>query len=132
MKKLCCLGLLLLLLAGCGEQVSNEVDVDLTTLSSTMVYGEVYNITTTPEEYLGKRIRMKGVYSDSYYDVTDQYYHYVVIQDATACCAQGLEFICKGNPEYPPTGEDIEVTGIFQSYEELGITYYCIMAEEVV
>lgn len=39
-------------------QASGEPDVDLTTLSSTMVYSEVYNMMCEPDRYLGKRIKM--------------------------------------------------------------------------
>jgi hypothetical protein len=35
-----------------------ELDVDLTTLTSTMVYSEVYNMVTTPEDYEGKIVKM--------------------------------------------------------------------------
>lgn len=41
-------------------QASGELDVDLTTLSSTMVYSEVYNMMYEPDRYLGKRIKMNG------------------------------------------------------------------------
>lgn len=36
------------------------VDVDLTKLSSTMVYSEVYNMMNSPKEYVGKTVRMYG------------------------------------------------------------------------
>lgn len=32
----------------------DKVDVDLTVLSSTMVYAEVYDMVNTPDNYLGK------------------------------------------------------------------------------
>ena len=38
-------------------------DVDLTTLSSTMVYSEVYNMMTAPSDYIGKNVKMKGNFS---------------------------------------------------------------------
>ena len=43
------------------------IDVDLTALSATAVYGEVYNMMYYPEKYVGKIIRMQGIYSD-YFD----------------------------------------------------------------
>jgi len=105
-----------------------KVDVDLTVLSSTMVYAEVNNILTNPGNYIGKIIKMSGLYYSSYSDITDLNYHYVVIEDATACCAQGLEFIWSGDHSYPADYPDesvnIEVTGVFGSYDELGSTYY--------
>ncbi|MDR0221261.1 MAG: hypothetical protein LBI54_07660 [Lachnospiraceae bacterium] len=112
------------------------VDVDLTEMSSTMVYAEVYNITNNPANYIGKTIRMSGPYQSSYYDETGLYYHYVVVEDAAACCAQGLEFIWNGEhafPEdYPQLQAKIEVTGVFGSYDELGITYYYLAVDDIV
>ena len=111
------------------------VDVDLTLLSSTMVYAEVYNIMTNPDNYMGKIIKMKGPYYASYYEQTKLYYHYVVVEDATACCQQGLEFIWSGEHKYPADyPEDktkIEVTGVFGSYDELGKTYYYILVDDI-
>ena len=49
------------------SQSASNLDVDLTTLSSTMVYSEVYNMMYEPDRYVGKRIKMDGqfaVYED--------------------------------------------------------------------
>ena len=109
--------------------------IDLTVLSSTMIYAEVYNIMTHPDEYMGKTIKMSGPYYASFYDATGLYYHYVVIEDATACCQQGLEFNWKGEhiypDDYPEDGTKIEVTGVFSSYDELGRTYYYIAVDDI-
>ena len=39
------------------------IDVDLTALSSTMVYAEVYNMITAPEQYRGKVVKMEGLFA---------------------------------------------------------------------
>ncbi len=105
-----------------------KVDVDLTKLSSTMVYSEVYNMMYVPEQFVGKVVRMRGafaVYTDMFETV---FYPAVIVADATACCAQGLEFLLEGNPPYPqgyPEVDDIvTVVGTFELYEEDG-EYYC-------
>jgi len=112
-----------------------SVDVDLTVLSSTMVYAEVYNMMVRPDDYIGKVVKMRGPYYTSYYDETDKYYHYVIIEDATACCQQGLEFIWDGGhtypDDYPENNKNIEVVGVFESYEELGSTYYYLAAADI-
>ena len=106
-----------------------NIDLDLTMLSSTMVYAEVYNIMMEPESYVGKTIKMEGLYyADNY---TDKSYHFVIISDATACCAQGLEFIWLGDHSYPKSDTEVEVVGIFESYEENGQRYYRIDAHKV-
>ena len=56
-------------------QGSGLVDVDLTKLSSTMVYSEVYHLIYNPDDYIGKTIKMEGQFA--YYenpDTKDQYF----------------------------------------------------------
>ena len=105
----------------------NKVDVDLTTLSSTMVYSEVYNMMVTPENYEGKTVKMKGNFAVYTNQEQTQNYYTVVVQDATACCAQGLEFIWEGHDDPRDVlteGQEVTVIGEFQTYME-GETQYC-------
>jgi len=119
-----------------GNLKANEgIDVDLTVLSSTMVYAEVYNMMANPDDYVGKTIKMNGPYYASYFDQTGLYYHYIIIEDATACCQQGLEFIWNGDhsypDDYPEEQTKIEVAGIFGSYDELDRIYYYLSVDEI-
>ena len=113
---------------------SNGVDVDLTVLSSTMVYSEVYNMLyNDPAHYLGKTVKAKGTFS-IYQLVTDGVLqpdpvsYACIISDAAACCAEGMEFVLKDDlaypDDYPELGAEITVIGEFQSYEENGMTWY--------
>ena len=113
---------------------SNGVDVDLTVLSSTMVYSEVYNMLyNDPAHYLGKTVKARGTFS-IYQLVTDGVLqpdpvaYACIIADAAACCAEGMEFVLKDNlaypDDYPEPGAEITVIGEFQSYEENGMTRY--------
>ena len=124
--------------SGCSGQKAEPtsgVDVDLTVLSSTMVYAEVANMVAEPESYVGKTIKMQGQYYAQYYELTSRYYHFVIIADATACCAQGLEFVWLGEhaypTDYPKDKTEIELIGIFESYKEDGDTYYRVSTKEV-
>ena len=114
---------------------SNGVDVDLTVLSSTMVYSEVYNMLYFyPEDYYGKTVKMTGQFNvyqwvDESGVVADMPVAYAcIISDATACCAEGMEFVLEGDytypDDYPELGAEITVIGEFQSYEENGMTGY--------
>lgn len=109
------------------SQVSDNLDVDLTRLSSTMVYSEVYNMMYTPNDYIGKTVKMKGQFA--YYEdpETKAQYFACIIADATACCSQGLEFILTGEHtypnDYPEVGSEITVTGTFELYTENGFQY---------
>lgn len=118
------------------ESKKREPDVDLTQLSATMIYSEVYNMMTTPKEYIGKKVRMEGLFGYAYDESKDKYFFACVIQDATACCAQGIEFELQGDytyPEdYPKEGETICVEGIFDTYEDGGNTYCTLRRAEFV
>jgi len=134
MKKAVIALCLCVLIAGCGSGAAEEVSgiLDLTEMSSKMVYGAVFDIMNNPDNYLGQTMKIDGVYAPSYYGVTDQTYHYVVIADALACCQQGIEFICEGGGDYPAEGDAIEIVGVFGKYEELGETYYYLLTDGVV
>lgn len=113
---------------------AGKVDVDLTVLSSTMVYSEVYNMLyNDPAHYLGKTVKARGTFS-IYQLVTDGVLqpdpvsYACIISDAAACCAEGMEFVLEGDltypDDYPELGTEITVIGEFQSYEENGMTWY--------
>lgn len=117
-----------------GKEKDDSADsgdlVDLTELNSTMVYSEVYNMMAKPEDYIGKQIKMQGNFC--VYEGDKQNYFSCLIQDATACCAQGLEFELKGEHQYPEDYPDVDaeitVVGTFDTYEEDGYTY-CVIRE---
>ena len=110
-----------------------QVDVDLTTLSSTMVFAEVSSLVYDPIPYLGQRVRMEGIFSvDHAYTMEgevdlSQNYFYCIIEDALACCAQGLEFSLAGDyayPEdYPAEGDTIRVVGTVEFFEVNGFRH---------
>lgn len=112
-----------------------NVDVDLTVLTANMVYAEVYNMMMNPDSYLGKTIKVSGPYYPLYYDGTGNYYHYVMIEDALACCQNGMEFIWDEGThtypdEYPKEDEVIEIVGELKSYKEENYIYYYLDIEE--
>ena len=107
-----------------------SVDVDLTTLSSTMVYAEVFNMMMSPDDYIGKTIRMTGIFSVCQDPKTKQVYCGVIVEDATACCAQGFDLVMpeeRSYPQdYPDPESEITVVGTLQAdrtLEEHGIIF---------
>ena len=99
-----------------------SVDVDLTVMGKDMVYATVYDMMAHPDDYVGKVIKAKGVYTAGWFDGTERWYHYCLIEDAAACCQQGLEFTWDdGNhdlSEFPADGTLIEVEGVFEIYKD--------------
>ncbi len=116
-------------------QSADGIDVDLTKLSSTMVYSEVYNMLYTPDDYIGKMVKMKGAFA--YYEdpETKEQYFACIIADAMACCSQGLDFIPTDEytypDDYPELNAEITVTGAFEIYEKNGIKY-CRLANAAI
>ena len=113
---------------------ADGAEVDLTVLSSTMVYSEVYNMLYYDQEsYYGKTVKANGIFAIYQMVVDgvtqpDPVAYACIIADATACCAEGMEFVLEGDytypDDYPELGAEITVIGEFQSYEENGMTWY--------
>ncbi|MDF2587177.1 MAG: hypothetical protein K0S41_1018 [Anaerocolumna sp.] len=107
-----------------NKTINDEyIDYDLTTMSSDMVYSLVFQMMETPEDYIGTKVKISGLYYANYYEPTGKYYHCVLIQDALACCAQGMEFVWGDGSyiypdDYPDDGTEVEVIGVFDTYTE--------------
>lgn len=104
-----------------------QVDLDLSKMSGTIVYAQIYNIQYDPGAYLGKVIRVRGYYSFFREPSNGHLYYACVIPDATACCMQGMEFVPFTEPEDPDhfmeDNADITVTGRLETYVEDGAFY---------
>lgn len=86
----------------------------------------------TPEDYMGKTVKMNGTFS--IYESDDRNYYTRLISDATACCSQGIEFVLDEDytypDDYPELGSEITVTGTFDTYTEGELTY-CQLVDAV-
>jgi len=135
MRKMLIAWLCLALMSATAALAEKPVDLDLSVLSGTVVYSQVYDMMMQPEQYLGQRVRVKGNLSYFQDPETLNEYFAVIIADATACCAQGIEFVWDGHkyPEdYPPLDTVVTVTGTFNTYEEAGFTYLQLTGADVV
>ena len=103
------------------------VDVDLTVLSSVMVYSQVYSLLADPDRYIGKTVKMTGTYVCSDMSISDVFYCACVVEDATQCCASGIEFELDDSysfpDDYPEYGDTVTVVGTFDTYMDGGYTY---------
>ncbi len=130
---------MMLLVASCGqtsqEDVSNEVqqiDIDLTEMSGTMVYSQIYDMMINPLDYMGQTIKLEGEFYWEYYQPLDETYYFVIIKDATGCCPQGLEFVNNSDVEFPESGTVIEMVGVFDKYQEGNNEFFRITTDEIV
>ena len=106
---------------------NGEFDIDLTTLDANMTYAQVYDMMLNPDNYKDKYIKASGTFAHTEENGRD--YFAVLIADAAACCSQGLEFQLKDADslsfpdDYPNVGDELVITGNFNSYKEGNYTY---------
>lgn len=106
---------------------TGKVDVDLTKMSTTMVYAEVFNMLIEPENYEGKMIKAKGNFNIFTNENNGETYYAILIKDATQCCQEGIEFVWpdhKFPDDYPQEDQEITITGRYTvKVLDGGITY---------
>lgn len=115
-----------------NKDTGESTFVDLTALSSTMVYAEVFAMMSSPEDYVGKTVKMQGIFSKGQLYAAGSLndggtVFACVIQDATACCAQGIPFELAGDhtypQDYPELGDTITVVGTFEIHQQEGMQF---------
>lgn len=113
-----------------------QIDLDLSALSGTVVYSQIFNIMVNPDAYLGKVLKISGWYDVFEDSDTGMVYLSCIVPDAAACCAQGIEFLWSGEhvfpDDYPEPGTPVTVTGRLESYQEDSYTYLRLVNTEVV
>jgi hypothetical protein len=118
-----CVGLLF---TGCGK--NDSADYDLSKMSGTVAYATATKIAyEKPTDYIGKNITVDGKYTKN--TVNGTTYHFVSLNDVTACCFASIEFIYSGAK--PAVNSKIRVTGKFEKYTEDTSVYYHITATSV-
>lgn len=116
--------------AAAAKLADYDVDIDMEGLNNNMVTAQMTAILQDPSSYLGKRIRVTGVYDKTYYEPTDKYYNYVLGYDETGCCAAwGIEFYGDEVPEQIDSYASISMVGTISTYDEEGISYTFIDVE---
>lgn len=109
---------------GSSDDGLDKIDIDLTKCSYTMASAIIFDMLLSQNDYLGKRIKIKGQFWANE-DDSNQFFA-VLMYDATACCQTGLTFKDKNRryPEdYPAQLEEIEITGIYTKEEIDGMSY---------
>ena len=112
--------------------MNNQVDIDLTQLSSSMIYAQVYDMVYKAEDYTGKTVKVRGPFSYFKDAKSGNEYFSVSVSDISACCSQAVEFVLKDErsyPEdYPALDTEITVVGKFNCYKE-GVYTYCQLTD---
>ncbi len=124
-------------IAETSEYNGEEIDIDLTAMNPMLVYGEVFNMVENPRSYIGKIVKLEGYYASFTDTYNDKNYFFVAVEDALACCAQGVEFVFNDSSkrsypiDYPEDGSYVELIGEFDVYEMQGYTFFRIKTDHV-
>lgn len=133
-----CIGMLLLL-SGCSQaplvdeaqaDVSSSIMIEppnMVVIGEKLFIAQVNDIYLNTDDYLGKTVKMEGMFYSSYYEPTDSVYC-MVIRFGPGCCGSdgqvGFEVTWSDDSIEMPAEDDwVEVIGVLEEYEELGNTY---------
>ncbi len=117
--KILIFALLMMIFTACSSTSTSEVETqketeevksyDLTQMSSTMVYSQIFDLVTDPNKYLNSNFTVQGSLLNSEDANTGEMFYALLIVDATSCCAQGLELSFPEDMELPemPMGATI-------------------------
>ncbi len=106
-----------------------EVDFDLSAMSQTVMYAQVYDMIYNPDQYHGKAVRMLGPVDQYVEEETGETRCVCLIQDATACCTQGIEFeLSDADAAVPSPGSTVLVSGAFDTYMS-GPFLHCVLRD---
>ncbi len=101
---------------------SEDELLDISVMKGDLAYSTVFDMMNNPETYIGRKVKMQGLFTAFLDEETGNQYFACIIPDATACCSQGIEFVWEGNhswPEdYPELDDEITVEGTFETYYE--------------
>ncbi len=117
--------------AGSTSEVSANSDV--IELTENMYVTYINEIYTNFDDYIGRTIKLQGMFTSEYYEPSDTTYYYVY-RVGPGCCGNdgsmcGFEFTWDG--QMPQDNDWIEVIGTLDKYDLEGQTYLTLNAKSV-
>lgn len=133
-KNIICIIMILVslsLLCGCSSDEKGDKKDEVINISEKVYVTYINDIYTNPQEYLGKTIKIQGMFKSE--TIGDTVYDYVY-RIGPGCCGSdgdmcGFEYTYDG--EIPSNNDWIEVEGKLIEYEEEGEKFICIQANSV-
>jgi len=129
--------LIIALLVGCAEEEGNsadELDIDFTSMSDTMIGPLVINMFTAPDGFVGQRVRMSGMYE--FHAVQEHTFHLLTVVEGDGCC-DAVMFEFQLNDETTvqegvlQNGTNLEVTGVIRQFEFNNNLFLFLDADEI-
>ncbi|NLJ64373.1 MAG: hypothetical protein GX337_03145 [Christensenellaceae bacterium] len=105
---------------------------DLSRLSSTMAYAQLYDMLCNAENYVGSAVKLKGPYMP-YQSEAGELMHFVLVYDMQGCCELALEMLpTRGaNIEYPEMNTEIEAEGLFDICNDDGVRFVALRINRI-
>lgn len=105
------------------------VDVDIT---EKMFVAQINDIYLNPQNYLGKTIRLEGMFKSTANLSTGDSYRFVY-RNGPGCCGTDTMpgFEVKGDGNYPEDNAWVRATGVLEEYEENGKPYFQLRLKEL-
>ena len=116
---------------------TTKVDYDLSNYNFTMISSFFFQMLIEPETYENKTFKIKGKFQsfENEEDPAALPYFSVIMNDATMCCQEGIDFIWEGNhkwpADYPQQDQVITIVGKYIVTETDGFTYNYILASDI-
>lgn len=117
-----------------NEEVKNikKSEGDIIEIKEKMFVAQTNEIYINKEEYLGKTIKLEGIFDEQHSNESEKtYYH--VYRRSPGCCGNdgvsGFEIIW--DKEYPKVNDWIEVVGTLEEYEEQGYNFLRLRLKEL-
>lgn len=104
---------------------------DLSRMSATVAYAQLYNIFLEQEKYVGQTMRLRGQYVPMRDDTGAAKYHFIMVYDNAACCQLGLEFLWNDPKAYPNEYSLIELTGVFDICNDNGEKFCLLRVKDI-
>ena len=110
----------ILLFAGCSfggagsisDLDSVDVDVDIMSMSDTIMIAYLNVILDSPTDYEGRTVRITGNVFNRYNSDTGEYDYYCAVDDPMGCCSTRVLFrMADGDENYPEAGERVTIVG---------------------
>ena len=114
-----------------------KIDYDLTNMNFTMISSFFFQMLIEPQEYENKIFKIKGKFQTSPNEENPDLppYFSVIINDQTMCCQEGIDFVWRGEhnfPEdYPEQDQEITIIGKYIVTETDGFSYNYLLASDI-
>jgi len=116
-----------------SQDQTDTADSDTIIIDDKVFIAMVSDIYANTDNYIGKTIKLSGLYDITKDDKTGKTYYSVYRCDTAGCCTCGIEVDWDDNFDYPSPQQDqnVTATGVLDSYEENDQKYLVLHLSEL-